>query len=76
MNDETRIAFENVIRSKDGDIIYDYFKGKVAELSDVRNATPENFVSRGMAATFIENEILAKFRIMEKKVEDNVEGYI
>lgn len=70
MNEDTRQAFQNVVRSHDGDVIRDYFEVKLRELMDVRNATPENFVSRGIAATFIENEVLARFKIFDEKVQE------
>jgi hypothetical protein len=70
MNEDTKQAFKNVVNSRDGDIIRDYFELKLRELSDVRNATPEDFISRGISATFIENEVLARFKVFDEKVHD------
>jgi len=70
MNEDTKQAFQNVVRSHDGDVIRDYFELKLRELMDVRNATSENFVSRGIAATFIEDEVLARFKVFDEKIQE------
>jgi len=70
MNEDVKQAFKNVVHSHDGDIIRDYFEFKLRELLDVRKATAEDFVSRGIAATFIEQEVLARFKVFDEKVQE------
>lgn len=70
MNEDTKQAFKNVVHSRDGDIIRDYFEVKLRELMDVRNATAEDFVSRGLAATFIEKEVLARFKVFDERIQE------
>lgn len=70
MDEETKNAFRNVVRSHDGDLIRDYFEMRLREYSDVRNATPENFQARAQAVTFIENEILARFKTFDERIQD------
>lgn len=68
MNEDTKQAFKNVVHSRDGDLIRDYFELKLRDLLDVRKATPEDFKSRGMAATFIEEEVLSRFSLFDEKI--------
>lgn len=70
MNEDVKQAFKNVVHSHDGDIIRDYFDLKLRELLDVRKATAEDFISRGIAATFIEEEVLARFKVFDEKIEE------
>jgi len=70
MNEETKQAFRNVARSHDGDVIRDYLQERVRELSDVRNATPENFIARGLSATYIEKEILSLFTMFDERIQE------
>lgn len=70
MNEEVKQAFKNVVHSHDGDVIRDYFELKLRELLDVRKATAENFIARGLAATFIEQEVLARFKVFDERVQE------
>lgn len=70
MNEEIKQAFRNVARSHDGDVIRDYLVERVRELSDVRNATPENFIARGLSATYIEKEILSLFTMFDERIQE------
>jgi hypothetical protein len=70
MNEDVKQAFKNVVHSHDGDLIRDYFDLKLRELLDVRKATAEDFISRGIAATFIEEEVLARFKVFDEKIEE------
>lgn len=70
MNEETKQAFKNVIHSHDGDVIRDYFEERLRDLMDVRKATPENVVVRGIAADFIEQEVLGRFKVFDERTQD------